>query len=42
MARALRHRPVAETGAATMPSMSDHTDRLADLGERVSAAKEFL
>jgi len=25
-----------------MPSMSDHTDRLADLGERVSAAKEFL
>jgi len=28
--------------AVTMRSMSDHTDRLADLGERVSAAKEFL
>jgi len=29
-------------GAATMPTMSDHTEGLARLGERVSAAKEFL
>jgi len=25
-----------------MPAMSDHTEGLARLGERVSAAKEFL
>jgi len=29
-------------GAATMPTMSDHSDDLVRLGERVSAAKEFL
>jgi hypothetical protein len=28
--------------AATLPPMSDHTERLAKISERVSAAKEFL
>jgi hypothetical protein len=28
--------------AVTMPAMSDHTDRLKKIAERISAAKEFL
>ena len=35
--------PVAREAAATMPgAMSEHTERLQKLRERVLAAKEFL
>jgi hypothetical protein len=34
--------PVTFVTAATIRWMSDHTERLANISERVSAAKEFL
>jgi hypothetical protein len=35
--------PRGSRGAiATIPPMSEHTERLRDLAERIAAAKEFL
>jgi hypothetical protein len=42
-ARDLRHtRVAAAEGADYTPAVSDHTERIDGLVERVSAAKEFL
>jgi hypothetical protein len=43
--RGPRHRPAVTSvtcAAARLRAMSDHTERIAALVERVSAAKEFL